>query len=156
MSGHRFAYSANNDVRLRTSLGPTGVMTRIIKIEVTAMASCLRVLFALYAAAAVSAAPQSGSTITVSSASSAPATTVTSTIVPSSAISASVSGSASVSSAVSASAHKFTGASTFAGAATSFVYPPPGATGTSLDTFFPGPDEVGHFGATPSELSTCF
>jgi brefeldin A-inhibited guanine nucleotide-exchange protein len=49
MSGYRFAYSANNDVRLRTGLGPTGVMTRIIKIEVTAMGSCLRILFTLYA-----------------------------------------------------------------------------------------------------------
>ncbi len=49
ISGYRFAYSANNDVRLRTGLGPTGVMTRIIKIEVTAMSSCLRILFTLYA-----------------------------------------------------------------------------------------------------------
>lgn len=48
MSGHRFAYSANNDVRLRSALGPTGVMTRIIRIEITALSSCLRVLFKLY------------------------------------------------------------------------------------------------------------
>jgi len=48
LSGYRFAYAANNDVQLRSGLGPTGVMTRIIRIEVTAISSCLNILFTLY------------------------------------------------------------------------------------------------------------
>ncbi|KAI0361287.1 phosphoglycerate mutase-like protein [Trametes cingulata] len=41
-------------------------------------------------------------------------------------------------------------ASTFAGATTSAVFPPPDATDTSVNTFFPGPEQVGHAGPTPT------
>ena len=42
------------------------------------------------------------------------------------------------------------GASTFAGSTVSAVFPPPHATDTSIDTYFPDASEVGHAGPTPS------
>ncbi|KAL6077477.1 Brefeldin A-inhibited guanine nucleotide-exchange protein 1 [Balamuthia mandrillaris] len=44
---YTFAYQANNDPRLRKSLGPTGVMARIIKIEISSLSCIFRVLFRL-------------------------------------------------------------------------------------------------------------
>ncbi|KAH9847412.1 phosphoglycerate mutase-like protein [Lenzites betulinus] len=41
-------------------------------------------------------------------------------------------------------------ASTFAGATSTAVFPPPGATNTAVDTFFPGAEQVGHGGPTPT------
>ena len=41
-------------------------------------------------------------------------------------------------------------ASTFAGSTVSAVFPPPGATDTSLETYFPDASQVGHAGPTPS------
>ncbi|KAI0639711.1 phosphoglycerate mutase-like protein [Trametes polyzona] len=41
-------------------------------------------------------------------------------------------------------------ASTFAGATSTAVFPPPGATNTAVNTYFPGPEEVGHAGPTPT------
>lgn len=41
-------------------------------------------------------------------------------------------------------------ASTFAGATSTAVFPPPNATNTAVDTFFPDAAEVGHAGPTPS------
>ena len=41
-------------------------------------------------------------------------------------------------------------ASTFAGSTVSAVFPPPNATDTSIDTFFPDASQVGHAGPTPS------
>ncbi|OSC99507.1 phosphoglycerate mutase-like protein [Trametes coccinea BRFM310] len=40
--------------------------------------------------------------------------------------------------------------STFAGATSTAVFPPPGATNTAVDSYFPGPAEVGHAGPTPT------
>ncbi|KAI0652160.1 phosphoglycerate mutase-like protein [Trametes meyenii] len=40
--------------------------------------------------------------------------------------------------------------STFAGATSTAVFPPPGATDTSVNTYFPGPEQVGHAGPTPT------
>lgn len=41
-------------------------------------------------------------------------------------------------------------ASSFAGATTSDVFPPPGATSTAYDAYFPDAAEVGFVGPTPS------
>ncbi|EIW64306.1 phosphoglycerate mutase-like protein [Trametes versicolor FP-101664 SS1] len=41
-------------------------------------------------------------------------------------------------------------ASTFAGATSTAVFPPPNATNTAVDTFFPDAAEVGHAGPTPT------
>lgn len=41
-------------------------------------------------------------------------------------------------------------ASSFAGATTSAIFPPPGATDTSVDSLFPSESEVGFPGPTPS------
>ena len=43
--------------------------------------------------------------------------------------------------------------STYAGATSTAVFPPPGATDTSVDSYFPGPAEVGHAGPTPSAFN---
>ncbi|KAH9898095.1 phosphoglycerate mutase-like protein [Cubamyces lactineus] len=40
--------------------------------------------------------------------------------------------------------------STYAGATSTAVFPPPGATDTSVDSYFPGPADVGHAGPTPT------
>ncbi|KAI0778487.1 phosphoglycerate mutase-like protein [Trametes elegans] len=40
--------------------------------------------------------------------------------------------------------------STFAGSTSTAVFPPPNATDTSVATYFPGPEEVGHAGPTPT------
>ena len=40
-------------------------------------------------------------------------------------------------------------ASTFAGSTVTAVFPPPNATDTSVDTFFPAASLVGHAGPTP-------
>ncbi|KAI8980706.1 histidine phosphatase superfamily [Trametes punicea] len=50
-------------------------------------------------------------------------------------------------SAVLATPHR---GSTFAGATSSAVFPPPDATNTGLDAYFPGPEQVGHAGPTPT------
>ena len=41
-------------------------------------------------------------------------------------------------------------ASSFAGATTSDVFPPPGATNTAYSQYFPDAEEVGFAGPTPS------
>ncbi|RPD81945.1 phosphoglycerate mutase-like protein [Lentinus tigrinus ALCF2SS1-7] len=41
-------------------------------------------------------------------------------------------------------------ASSYAGSTVTAVFPPPDATDTSIDTYFPGPEEVGHAGPTPT------
>lgn len=46
-------------------------------------------------------------------------------------------------------------ASTFAGATSTAVYPPPGATVTTYETYFPDAEEVGFAGPTPSALQNC-
>ena len=45
-------------------------------------------------------------------------------------------------------------ASSFAGATTSDIFPPPGATSTAYDTYFPDAEEVGFAGPTPSMCLT--
>lgn len=50
--------------------------------------------------------------------------------------------------------HDATGsASTFAGSTVTAVFPPPDATDTSVDAFFPDASQVGHAGPTPSTFS---